>query len=158
MISLVAGGLIAVAFTLVGMSINRRYKLRKEAFQTLYDFSVKLKGDISYLKTNLPTVIKNYFDGGKSPIGQAMLKYAESPSENFVPDISFFKDKEKKEVTKYLYAIGSLPYSESLNMTDRMIENYKQLKEKSEIEAKKLGSMYFKLLVLLGFAIMLIVS
>ena len=43
-------------------------------------------------------------------------------------------------------------------MTDRMIENYKQLKEKSEIEAKKLGSMYFKLLVLLGFAIMLIVS
>ena len=158
MISLVAGGLIAVAFTLVGMSINRRFKMRKEAFASLYDFSVKLKGDISYLKTNLPSVIKSHFENNKSPVAQSMLKYAENPSSEFVPEIGCFKESEKKEVTKYIYSIGSLPYAESLNMTDRMIENYKQLKEKSETEAKKLGSMYFKLLVLLGFAIMLIVS
>ena len=57
--------MIAVAFTLVGMSINRRFKMRKEAFASLYDFSVKLKGDISYLKTNLPSVIKSHFENNK---------------------------------------------------------------------------------------------
>ena len=79
-------------------------------------------------------------------------------AESFVPDVSGFKDGEKKEFAKFLKSIGKKPLGETLSEIKRYSLVFEELKTKSENDAKKLGSMYFKLLVLVGLAVMLILA
>ncbi len=162
MIRLVAGGLIAIACVLIGMAIRRHFNLRRDAYATICDFAAFLTGEISYLKTTVPVAIGEFVKGRKGSVAVALNQYAEAlrlgTAENFVPDVSGFKDGEKKEFARFLKSIGTKPLGETLSEIKRYSLAFEELKAKSDNDAKKLGSMYFKLLVLVGLAVMLILA
>ncbi|MGN0795553.1 MAG: stage III sporulation protein AB, partial [Christensenellales bacterium] len=162
MIKLVAGGLIAIACAMIGMAIRRHYNLRKETYATLAEFTSYLSGEISYLKTTVIDAINGFCGGKKNSVHNSLLSYSDAlktgVEADFIPDMAGLNGGEKQQVGKFLKSLGKKPLDETLNEINRYAQIFEGLKTKSEDEAKRLGSMYFKLAVLVGLAIMLILA
>ena len=72
--------------------------------------------------------------------------------------IKCFKPEESKELTSYLRDFGGATLEEQLALASRL-ENFAAARaEQCEKDGKRLGNMYFRLLVLLGLAIILILA
>lgn len=164
MIRLLAGGLLAVGATLIGIVVRRYYKNRHEIYADLCAFITLLKSEISYLKTPLKTVIKEFAEGKKTHMATALCQYAEDLDRGKVEanyaetlDLSPLNLKEKQGVAKLLRSLGKLPMREQLGELQNFEVKFVEKEKKTAEESKRLGGMYFKLCLLLGIALMIVV-
>ena len=162
MVRLIAGGLIAIACAMIGMAIRLHYNLRKETYSTLAEFTSYLSGEISYLKTTVIDAVNGFCSGKKNSVHNSLLAYSEvlkiGKADDFIPDLAGLNNGEKQQVGRFLNSLGKKPIDETLNEIKRNAQIFEELKTKSENEARKLGNMYFKLSVLVGLAVMLILA
>ncbi len=71
--------------------------------------------------------------------------------------IDIISKKEKAEIDSVVHSIGRSDCENTLTLLSRTRENALLLKEKSNEEIKKKGDLYFKLSIILGFAIALVI-
>lgn len=164
MIRLLAGGLLAIGSALIGIVVRRHYKQRHEIYADICAFTALLKSEISFLKTPLCSVIKEFVEGKKSIMTTALKKYGDDlnhgkVNENYadVLELPPLNIKEKNEIAKFLRSLGKLPMREQLGELQSFETKFLELEKKSAEESKRLGGMYFKLCVLLGIALMIVV-
>lgn len=162
---LIAGGLLALICCYIGVLIKRRYRDRVVFYSSAIDYAQAMLSELSLKKTPIPTIAQNFLSGRKGEFERVLNEcssrqnagegYDEILNSLRVPTL---KSDEKKQVCAFLCERGK----NSLKDQIAFVEYYKSLFEakhkKCEDDNKKTGNMFFKLCVLLGIAIMLILA
>lgn len=164
MIRIVSGALLCVGSSLIGMAVRRHFKGRNEIYLDICVFLNVLKNEIGCLKTPIGGVVKNFCEEKKGAFAAVLKQYYEDlnkgmVNENYIEKIQLkeLKAAEKKEIFKFLTSLGKLPLKEQMLEIESWSQKFSDAQKKTQEEAKRLGGMYFKLCVLLGFALMIIV-
>lgn len=162
---LIAGGLLALIACYVGILIKRHYKDRTDFFASACDYVKTLISELSYKKTPIPELAAKFAAGRSGEFERALtesialLKKGESYaaiSENL--RVNALRPDEKKEVVSFFTEINKSSLDDQLACCEHFKNVFEGKKAKCEADAKRLGGMYFKLCVLLGLAIILILA
>ncbi len=156
---LVAGGLLALICCYIGILIKRRYKERETVYKSAVEYARVLKFELSAKKTPIPNIATEFCRGRTGEFESALLKCVESMSKGGGTgdiELKCLKSAESKELLGYLKSFGGSALEEQLALADRLASYASERAAECEKDTKRLGNMYFRLLVLLGLAIILI--
>ncbi len=149
----------------IGVMIKRRYQIRERFYSDAAEFTSVVSTQLGFKKTPLPEVLLSFSAGRKGEFVDMLSEYMTVMSQKgeFVRDpekweIAHLKIEEKKEIIKFLSSLGKTSLSEQLSLLATSGKEFENKKAKCAEESKRLGGMYFKLLVLLGLAVLLIVA
>lgn len=164
-VRLIAGGLLALISSYVGLQIKRRYAEREKFYADMTEFCAVLKSDVGYTKKPLPAVISDFCEGRKGECAALLTAYvAELKTKGTFKrdvkewDVAHLKLEEKKSLLNFLNGLGKTALAEQLALGAKGEAEFGAAREKCVEETKRLGGMYFKLLVLLGIALLIIVA
>lgn len=162
---LIAGGLIALCLSYIGVLIKRRYAKRVEFFKSASDFIGVLTTELSMRKTPVPEIIQKFLQGRNGEFETALRAWQTSAKngetriaafeKNVIP---LLKTEEKKELFDFFDGMGKTMLDEQLAHAAYYAKRFEQAKTKCEEENKRLGGTCFKLCVLLGLAVLLILA
>lgn len=162
---LIAGGLLALICCYFGVLIKRRYAEREKFFSEMTEFCAALKSDVGYVKKPLPQSVTDFCAGRKGDCSALLREYVNElklkncfnrDAQNW--DVAHLNLNEKKTLLSFLGGLGKTSVNEQLTFITKAENEFTEFKRKSAEENKKLGGMYFKLLVLLGLAILVILA
>ncbi len=149
----------------IGVIIKRRYQSRERFYSDAAEFTSAVSTQLGFKKTPLPEVFSSFSAGRKGEFVDMLGEYMTAMSQKgeFVRDsekweVAHLKIEEKKEMIKFLSSLGKTSLSEQLSLLATSGKEFENKKAKCAEESKRLGGMYFKLLVLLGLAVLLIVA
>ena len=149
---IIGGGLIALVCAYVGVLVKRRYKTREKFFKDACDYFSFFEKELTFKKTPLPEINKAF---AKTRDGDFALLVANSAEK---PRLSFLKPDEKQSVDSALAGLGKSVYDEQVAFVKRWQAEFKEKADKCASENKKYGGMYFKLCVLLGIALLILIA
>lgn len=162
---LIAGGLFALICCYVGVLIKRRYKERVTFYKSACEYARAMSAELSLNKTPIPDIAKKFAIGRSGDFEKALAECTAISQEGkgveyAVEHINVprLKADEKKEILSFLCGSGKSALSEQLAFVGYYKDIFEQKQKKCEDDSKKLGGMYFKLCVLLGIAILLILA
>lgn len=160
---LVAGGLLALIACYVGLLIKRRYKSRAEYFKSACEFAKCAMTELGMKKTPMPDVAENFLKGRSGDFEKTVETWLDlaRKGQTFAYEnasASILKNEEKKQIADFFSALGKTSLDDQLSHIGYYENMFESKRAKCEDESKKLGGMYFKLCVLLGIAIMLILA
>lgn len=162
---LIAGGLLALICCYIGLLIKRRYRDRVAFYKSASEYARLMASELALNKTPIPTVAEKFAAGRSGEFERVLLECVrltrEGKSYSFAVEnvnIAKLKTDEKKEVLSFLCGGGKNALNDQLAFVNYHKEIFEQKLKKCENENKKMGGMYFKLFVLLGIAIMLILA
>jgi len=116
-------------------------------------------------KTPIPEIAEKFVQGRKGDFEKLLSEsisimkeggYNASSSEKV--NVPILKKEEKKEVMGFLCGSGKSALTDQLAQVTHYKNLFEQKFKKCEEDSKRLGGMYFKLCVLLGLAILLILA
>lgn len=157
---LVAGGLLALICCYIGLLVKRRYREREGVYGDALAYALALKSELCAKKTPIPTVAATFCKGRSGEFAKALEGFIAKSSAGEAGDLQIkcLKPAENKELASYVGGFGGYTLDEQLALAARL-ENFAAEKFKScQTETKRLGNMYFRLLVLLGLAIILVLA
>ena len=142
---LVAGGLLALVCCYAGVLIKRHYADRE---------------------TTLPVLIAGFSEGKKGAFPEMLGRFAgalslaggQQGAAVSAADSLKLKPDEKKEMKEFLSALGRTALDDQLSSASHWKEVFAAKRSKCAEETKRLGGMYFKLAVLLGIALIVLVA
>lgn len=162
---LIAGGLFALICSYIGLQIKGKYRARETFYTDASEFVSRLASELNYKKTVLPEIISSFTLGRKGALAtllgdysaemRSKGKFERNPTEW---EIAHLKLEEKKELLSFLTALGQTGLSDQLALAERYGSLFEMKRQKAVDETKRLGGMYFKLLVLLGLAVLVILA
>jgi len=161
---LIAGGLLALICCYIGVLIKKRYKSRAQFYKSAGEYAEFMRSELTLAKTPIPEISQKFLAGRSGDFEKTLSecsglcrqgKGAEAFDNVGIP---ILKAAEKKEVIAFLGESGKNSLEDELRFVNYHLENFQKKQKKCEEESKKMGGMYFKLLVLLGIAIMLILA
>lgn len=157
---LVAGGLLALISCYIGLLIKRKYTSRVTFYKSACAFCYLLEDELSMRKTPMPEIASKFLSGRKGAFEDVLTDWGRVKSVDLTNNdkCRLLKNEEAKDMSTFLNMLGKTDLKDQL----AHVEHYKRTFEKKtaecEEQSKKLGSMYFKLCVLLGLAIILILA
>lgn len=151
---LVAGGLIALVCAYVGVIVKKRYKNRQKFFEDARDYFAFFEREITSFKTPMPTVNDEFTKAKGGEFANFLKEYFEKPPKK--KSIAILKNDERIMLEEALGGLGKSAYDEQLKYLKRWQGEYSKIAEKAAAENKKYGGMYFKLCVLLGIAVIIL--
>ncbi|MDE6061123.1 MAG: hypothetical protein K2G31_06620 [Clostridia bacterium] len=164
-LKLIAGGLLALICCYVGIQIKKRYRLRATFYKSASEYAQVMSSELSLSKTPLPDIARKFTQGRSGEFERVLtecvsLAIGGGGYEAAMDKVSVahLKNDEKKEILSFLCGGGKSALSDQLSQVEYYKNLFEQKRKKCEEESKKLGGMYFKLCVLLGLAIMLILA
>lgn len=164
-IRLIAAGLLALCACYIGVIIKQHYVEREKYYRSLCEFITVLSTELSYKKTPLTQIIQGFREGRKGEIvntlDEFMSRRRKDESDNAIAEkmeIKHLKPAEKKEVLAFLGELGKSALDEQLAVVARAEKKFDMCRSKCAEESKKQGGMYFKLCVLLGLALIVILA
>ena len=160
---LIAGGLLALIACYVGLLIKRKYKSRAEYYKSACEFAKCVTTELSMKKTPMPDVAENFLKGRNGDFEKTVETWLDlaRKGQTFAYEnasVSFLNNDEKKPIADFFSALGKTALNDQLSHIGYYENVFESKKSKCEDESKKLGGMYFKLCVLSGIAIMLILA
>ncbi len=160
---LIAGGLLALIACYFGLLIKRRYKSRAEYYKSACEFVKCVATELSMKKTPMPDIAENFLKGRNGDFEKTVETWLDlaRKGKTFAYEnatVSFLKNEEKKQIADFFSALGKTALDDQLSHAGYYENVFEAKRAKCEDESKKLGGMYFKLCVLLGIAIMLILA
>lgn len=159
---LIAGGLLALICCYIGILVKRRYKEREKVYKSALAYARALKRDLSAKKTPIPQIVADFCKDGGGDFEKTLAEYTSRMSKgNYDADgleIKCLKPAESKELIGYLKGFGGSALDEQLALASRLESYAAEMAQAAEKDGAKLGNMYFRLLVLLGLAIILILA
>lgn len=162
---LIAGGLLALCSSYIGLVIKRRYADREKFYSSLCQFLDSAVSELSFRKTPVPQIADNFCSGRKGEFEKFIKEYValakegksyEQMLEKLQPQ--HIKPDEKKEILTFLCTLGKTSLDDQLKNVNRAQAIFSQKRDELAKENKKLGGMYFKLCVLLGLAIIIFLA
>lgn len=162
---LIAGGLLALICCYIGVLIKRRYRDRAVFYRSACEFARFMASELTLNKTPIPEIAKKFALGRSGEFEKTLSQCTElscqgKSLEYALANVSAAKLKadEKKEMIAFLCGSGKSALNDQLTFVSYHRELFEQKQKKCEEESKKLGGMYFKLCVLLGIAILLLLA
>ncbi len=152
---LIAGGLIALVAAYVGVLVKKRYKWREKFYREARDYFAFFEKELTFKKTPLPEINKKYATTG----GQEFLKYMSQigdTSKRYEP--LFLKKEERATIDEAVAGLGKSAYKEQVEYVKHWQSEFDEKANKCSQENKKYGGMYFKLCVLLGIALLILLA
>ncbi len=159
----IAGGILAVISSYVGLLVKRGYKDKVVFYKDMVSFTESFKRDMSFLKTPLLDFCSSYLKDKKSKVAELLGEYTtelrlkgkfERDSSKW--DFAHLSREEKEELILFFNTLGKTSYNEQQSFLDKSESIFLSRVKKCEDDYKKKGNMYFKLFVLLGIALMVI--
>ncbi|MEG2274720.1 MAG: stage III sporulation protein AB [Clostridia bacterium] len=162
---LLAGGLLALCCCYIGIVIKRHYVEREKFYLAALEFATLLSSELSFKKTPFPKVVETFSFGRKGVFVSAVNEYVVelqkgATFEKMLADINIprLKNEEKKSLISFFSELGKTSLDDQLGLIARASKEFEIKHKKCEEESRKLGGMYFKLAVLLGIAIIVILA
>lgn len=160
---LIGGGLLALIACYIGVLIKKRYTQRQIFYKSANAFAKSLASELSTLKTPLPTFVKNYLQGKKGDFESVLERWLETSAslnkgDRDIFKISILKADEQMELQRFFQPLGKSVLSEQLAHITNFQKLFETRADDCEKDSKKLGNMYFKLCVLMGLALLLILA
>lgn len=163
---LIAGGLLGLLCCYGGVLIKRYYADREKFYRDAETFAAELASELGFRKTPLPAVISSFTEGRKGAfckmlsgfgvklgLGVPQDKAAAEEAEN-----AHLKKEEKKQMRDFLASLGKTSLGDQLETVKRAQKEFTEKRAKCAEETKRLGGMYFKLAVLMGIALIVILA
>ena len=143
----------------IGLRYKKRCVLRASFYSELYDFASYLAEQIAYSKTPLPALFKSFSLGKESAFAELLTAYfaelvGKIPEEYKVKGLS---EAEKTELFTFFRNLGKSDAERELARLAESKQRFKIKKETAEKEVGQKGKLYFKLAVIIGIALMIIV-
>ena len=158
---LIAGGLLALICCYIGLLIKRRYSARVKFFKSATDFCRMLQDELSMRKTPMPEICAKFLDGRKGQFEDYLSEWCEKAKTHEDVDkdkCRLLKNDETKDLTTFLCNLGKTDLKDQLSHVSHYEKCFEKKTDECEEQNKKTGSMYFKLCVLLGLAVILILA
>ncbi len=162
---LIAGGLLALICCYIGLLIKRRYRDRVIFYTSACEYARVMSRELTLNKTPIPEIAKKFAIGRSGEFEKALAQCTalscEGKSLEYALEhvnIAKLKADEKKEIVSFLCGGGKSALNDQLSFVAYHKDVFEQKHKKCEQDSKKLGGMYFKLCVLLGIAILLILA
>lgn len=163
MIRLICGGIIAISVAYIGLGIKKYYVSREKYFEKIIDLIEALSANISYLKKPIPNVIAEFTAGGKGELIRELNEYNAYLSNADYARISSIKTPllkavERQTVIEMLSAIGRADSKTELDMLNGYKAKFKAMHEVSVKQRATTGALAFKLSVLLGVVVLILLA
>ena len=162
---LIAGGILALVSSYIGFMVKNGYKENTKLMKDLVCFCDEFKRELSYQKTSVIDFCNIFKEGKKSKICPLLEEFVSQLEREgrFSKDIdkwnlAHLKNNQKQEVLTFLNGLGKTPTIEQISFVEKSGALFKERLCQAEENEKKKGNMFFKLFVLLGVAIMVIVG
>jgi len=162
---LIAGGLLALICCLVGVTIKKRYKNRLRFYTSACEYGQMMASELSFKKTPIPQIAQKFTQSRNGEFERVLNECMSEAREGKGADhalekinVAHLKREEKAELFDFLCGRGKSALGDQLATVAHYNEIFEKRRKKCEEDSKKLGNMYFKLCVLLGLAIMLILA
>lgn len=162
---LIAGGLLALICCYIGLLIRRRYRDRVTFYKSACEYVRDMSSELTLNKTPIPDIARKFVAGRNGEFERALSECTalarEGKSFEYVLEnvnIARLKENEKKEIIAFLCGSGKSALNDQMAFVTYHRNIFEQKLKKCEEDSKKLGGMYFKLCVLLGIAILLILA
>lgn len=161
---LVAGGLLALICCYVGILIKKRYKEREKYYARALAFANTLSSEISLQKTPIPTIAQKFVGSEmgefERTIEESMRLLSMGEGDKIAESIggNLLKTEEKTEMASFISGLGKTTVEDQVAMIRGYEKIFEDKRAKCAKECKNMGSMYFKLCVLLGLALILILA
>lgn len=159
-LKLVGGGLLALICTYVGLLVKRRYVSREKFYGNLCDFIAYARSELTSKMTAVPEICLSFAIENTDDLSTMLREHAEGlrRGKTGASRPSYLKDDELQELNSFLSGLGKSSLNEQVAYMDERGEVFKKKRSVCADESKRLGGMYFKLLVLLGIALMIITA
>lgn len=157
---IIGGGLIALVSSYIGLLIKRRYKSRETFYKSALEYAMFLESELKLTKSAIPTVADKFCASHDGDFKGVLSKFAESYRGKGKAECSlqYLKKPERQEIDGFLGGEGKSTLQEQLSVIAYYKNKFGDKCKACEDESKRLGGMYFKLFVLLGVVIMLILA
>lgn len=158
---LIAGGLLALICCYIGVLIKKKYTARVRFFKSATEFCSMLDDELSMRKTPIPEVITKFLDGRAGDFESYITHRCNlSRGRNVDADYKcrLLKNDEAKDMDTFLSMLGKTDLKDQLSHVAHYEKVFEKKTEECSEQSKKNGSMYFKLCVLCGLAIILILA
>lgn len=159
---LIFGGIICIAVSFVGLVIKQKYKANSDFMSAYVDFIGYAKTEISNNKTPIFNIIDNYSAKESNIFTKVLSVISCNLKKDIMDNNSYPKEcalVDKKRIKSLIVDIESIGKYDSVTEVNKL----KSIEERTQKEAlktaekyKKDGVMAFKLSVLIGIAIMII--
>ena len=163
---LIAGGLLGLLCCYGGVLIKRYYADREKVYRDAEQFTAELISEIGFKKTPLPVVIAQFAEGKSGKFCKTLSAFGNKLGAGVPQDkaaaeeaesVHLRKD-EKKRLKEFLEGLGKTSLGDQMNVLKRAREEFAAKRDKCAEETKRLGGMYFKLAVLVGIALIVILA
>ena len=161
---LIAGGILALVSSYIGLLVKKGYKENTAIYKGLKEFCDQFKTELTYEKTAVIDFCRK-FSKGQRAVSDLINEYTASLQKEgqFQRDVekwelAHLKSEEKQEIVTFFNGLGKSPTKEQLAFVEKYGELFKSRLANAIEQEKKKGNMYFKLFVLLGVALMVIVG
>lgn len=163
MIRLICGGIIAISVAYIGLGIKKYYVSREKYFERIIDLIEALSANVTYLKKPIPTVINEFILSGKGELIKELSEYNTYLGNADYARIStiktpLLKSTERQIVIEMFMAIGRADSKTELDMLSGYKAKFKTMHEASIKQRSTTGALAFKLSVLLGVVILILLA
>lgn len=147
----------------IGIAIKQYYLRRQDFYRDLFSFCQNTKVYISYSQTKLSEIIeKNSLNCRKDFLQFLQLFHnylvGGITKEAFVEitNLFFLGKEEREEILSFFCELGNMAKEEELEKIDVNMRNFEEKSKKAQEDNKKFSSLYVKLFVVLGLAVIII--
>lgn len=163
MIRLICGGIIAISVAYIGLGIKKYYLSREKYFEKIIDLIEALSANISYLKKPIPVVVAEFTANGKGELMRELNEYNTYLSNADYTRIAniktpLLKTVERQAVIDMLSVIGRADSKTELDMLNGYKAKFKAMHDTSIKQRVTTGALAFKLSVLLGVVVLILLA
>lgn len=143
----------------IGLSFKRFYKKRFELITDLRELCENLKARINFSHELLPTVLKEY--NAKTKELSCMLKFLAESERNKDDLMQLFDEKhirsEKEMLVKFFSRLGKSDIESEIEGIEALLLKLQALERSAEADVRQKGDLYFKLGIMAGIALAVII-
>ena len=156
----VAIGVLFSSVIYVGGQIKRAYEKKYRYLDRLNSFLIRLKNEIETNKTPIIKIVENEIKSG-GVLENTLTNYQERITnkqeiENIAPSNIFLSKTEKAKIEDLFVNLGSFDHESELSFIKKKESEIDEMLKDAKQDKIKKGDLYFKLSVMLAFAITLL--
>ena len=143
----------------VGYGILSYYKKRQQFYEDLSNFINYLNTEISFLKTDLVSIIDKNCNSYHSEMNDLLKFYLENikaKKNNFEAKIKVLSKEENLDISNFFNSLGKTNLQEQQTCIAHYKCRFSEQKTKSEEDKNKNGLTYFKLCIVVGLGVCIV--
>lgn len=163
---LIAGGILGLISCYIGLLVKRHYAARERFYRDAEAFAAFLGSEVGLHKTPLPELIDNFAEGRKGEFAERMRAFGSrlaggagrERAAHETAEETGLRREEKKEFAAFLRSLGGAEFRTQLEEAARAEKMFAEKRAVTAEQSVRLGGMWFKLAVLVGIALIVLLA